>query len=71
MREQVQQLEGVLIVCILQSIVEEEGQQKFFIPRNIDKCSLVFGHSEAFHYCVAKTLKEKTQKTLTEYKLLL
>ena len=43
MRDQVQKLEGVLNVCVLQSVGEEEGEGKVTIPEDIKKC-LMFGH---------------------------
>ena len=33
---------------ILQSAVEDEGEQTVTIPKNINKCSLVFSHPEVF-----------------------
>ena len=48
MRDQVQKLEGVLNVCVLQSVGEEEGEGKVTIPEDIKKCCLMFGHSEVF-----------------------
>ena len=50
MRAQVQKLEGVLNVCILQSVGEEEGEGKATIPEDIKKC-LMFGHPEVFVSC--------------------
>ena len=46
MRDQVQKLEGVLNVCVLQSVGEGEG--KVTIPEDIKKCCLMFGHPEVF-----------------------
>ena len=46
MRDQVQKLEGVLNVCVLQSVGEEEGEVT--IPEDIKKCCLMFGHPEVF-----------------------
>ena len=48
MRDQVQKLEGVLNVCVLQSVEEEEGEGKVTIPEDIKKCCLMFGHPEVF-----------------------
>ena len=48
MRDQVQKLEGVLNVCVLQSVGEEEGEGKVTIPEDIKKCCLMFGHPEVF-----------------------
>ena len=48
MRDQVQKLEGVLNVCVLQSVGEEEGEGKVTIPKDIKKCCLMFGHPEVF-----------------------
>ena len=50
MRDQVQKLEGVLNVCVLQSVGEEEGEGKVTIPEDIKKC-LMFGHPEVFVSC--------------------
>ena len=44
MRDQVQKLEGLLNVCVLQSVREEEGERKLTIPEDIKKCCLMFGH---------------------------
>ena len=61
MRDQVRKLEEFLTVCVLQSIVEDEGGHKVAVPKDLKKCSLVFGHPEVFVDCrnVAKVLKEK------------
>ena len=48
MRDQVQKLEGVLNVCVLQSVEEEEGEGKVTIPEDIKKCCLMFRHPEVF-----------------------
>ena len=54
-------LEAFLNICILQSIVEDEGEQKVTIPKNVNKCSLVFTHPEVYvdNKSVAKMLKRK------------
>ena len=61
MRDQLKKLEAFLNVCILQSAVEDEGEQKVTIPKNVNKCSLVFAHPEVFvnDKSVAKMLKRK------------
>ena len=61
MRDQVQKLEEFVNVCVLQSIVEDEGGHKVAVPKDLKKCSLVFGHPEVFVDCrnVAKVLKDK------------
>jgi ATP-dependent DNA helicase RecQ len=61
MRDQLKKLEAFLNVCILQSIVEDEGEQKATIPKNVNKCSLVFAHPEVYvdNKSVAKMLKRK------------
>ena len=48
-------------VCILQSAPEDEGEQKVTIPKNVNKCSLVFAYPEVFvdEKNVAKILKRK------------
>ena len=66
MRDQLKKLEEFLDVCILQSAVEDdhEGEQKVTIPKNVNKCSLVFAHPEVFvdDKNVAKMLKRKEFK---------
>jgi len=61
MRDQLKKLEAFLNVCIVQSAVEDEGEQKVTIPKNVNKCSLVFAHPEVFvdDKNVAKMLKRK------------
>lgn len=61
MREQVQKLQQFLNVCVLQSNVNEEGQDSVVIPQHLHKCSLLFGHPEVFVDCrnVRKLLKTK------------
>ena len=54
MRDQVQKLEGVLNVCVLQS-VGEEGEGKVTIPEDIKKC-LMFGHPEVFDLWTTRML---------------
>ena len=46
---------------ILQSAVEDEGEQTVTIPKNTNKCSLVFAHPEVFvdDKNVAKMFKRK------------
>ena len=48
MRDHVQTLEGVLNVCVLQSVGEGEGEGKVTILEDIKKCCLMFGHPEVF-----------------------
>ena len=48
MRDQLKKLEAFLNVCGLQSVPEDEGEQKVTIPKNVNKCSLVFAHPEVF-----------------------
>ena len=48
MRDQLKKLEAFLSVCILQSAPEDEGEQKVTIPKNVNKCSLVFAYPEVF-----------------------
>ena len=55
MRDQVQKLEGVLNVCVLQSVGEEEGEGKVTIPEDIKKC-LMFGHPEVFDLWTTRML---------------
>jgi len=61
LRDQLKKLEAFLNVYILQSAVEDEGEQKVTIPKNVNKCSLVFAHPEVFvdDKNVAKMLKRK------------
>ena len=42
-RDQLQKLKG----CVLQSTVEDE-EQKVMVPKDVNKCSLLFGHPEVF-----------------------
>jgi len=48
-------------MCILQSSVEDDGEQKVTIPKNVNKCSLDFAHPEVFvdDSNVARRLKRK------------
>ena len=48
MRYQLKKLEAFLNVCGLQSVPEDEGEQKVTIPKHVNKCSLVFAHPEVF-----------------------
>ena len=61
MRDQLKKLEAFIDVYILQSANEDEGEQKVTIPKNVNKCSLVFAHPEVFvnDRSVAKMLKRK------------
>ena len=60
-RHQLKKLEAFLNVCILQSAPKDEGKQKVTIPKNVNKCCLVFAHPEVFvdDKNVAKMLKRK------------
>ena len=42
-RDQLQKLKDCVNVCVLQSTVEDE-EQKVTIPKDVNKCSLLFGH---------------------------
>ena len=46
-RDQLQKLKGCVNVCVLQSTVEDE-EQKVTVPKDVNKCSLLFGHPEVF-----------------------
>ena len=46
-RDQFQKLKGCVSVCVLQSTVEDE-EQKVTVPKDVNKCSLLFGHPEVF-----------------------
>ena len=56
-RNHLQKLKGVN-VCVLQSTVEDE-EQKVTVPKDVNKCSLLFGHSEVLvgNKTVVKMLK--------------
>ena len=56
MRDQVQKLEGVLNVCVIQSVGEEEGEGKVNIPEDMKKRCLMFGHHEVFHSWTTRML---------------
>jgi len=60
-RDQLQKLKDTVNVCVLQSVVEEGGEQNVTIPKDVKNCSLLFGHPEAFvdNKSVAKMLKGK------------
>ena len=57
-RDQLQKLKGCVNVCVLQSTVEDE-EQKVTVPKDVNKCSVLFGHSEVFvgNKTVVKMLK--------------
>ena len=61
MKDQLKKLEGFLNVCVVQSVEDEEGENKVNLPQDVRKCSLLFGHPEVFvdHKNTAKMLKEK------------
>ena len=46
-RDQLQKFKGCVNVCVLQSTVEDE-EQKVMVPKDVNKCSLLFGHPEVF-----------------------
>ena len=48
MRDQLQKLKSFVNVCVLQSTVEEEGDHKVVMPKDVSECSLLFGHPEVF-----------------------
>ena len=48
MRDQLQKLKSFVNVCVLQSTVEDEGEHKVVMPKDVSKCSLLFGHPEVF-----------------------
>ena len=48
MRDQLQKLKSFVNVCVLQSTVEDEGEHKVVMPKDVRKCSLLFGHPEVF-----------------------
>ena len=62
MRDQLKKLEAFLSVCILQSAPKDEGEQKVTIPKNVNKCSLVFAYPEVFvdEKMSQKYLKERS-----------
>lgn len=58
---QLQKFKDFVNVCALQSVVEDEEQQKITIPKYVKNCSLLFAHSEVFvnNTTEAKVLKER------------
>ena len=63
MRDQVEKLEGLLDVCIIQSVVEE-GNKKVTILKNARECCLLFGHPEVFVDCSNVRLGKSTVQAL-------
>ena len=61
-RDQFQKLKGCMNVCIKKKksrIVEVEGEQKVTVPKDVNKCSLLFGHPKVSvdNKTLAKMLK--------------
>ncbi|XP_078363686.1 uncharacterized protein LOC144647866 [Oculina patagonica] len=48
MQDQVEKLQQKLNVCVLQSAEDDAESQNIKIPKNLQQCSIVFGHPEVF-----------------------
>ena len=56
-RDQLQKFKDCVNVCVLQSIMEDDGEHiKVTIPQDVNKCSLLFRHPNK---TVAKLFKRK------------
>ena len=61
-RDQLQKFKDCVNVCVLQSIMEDDGEHiKVTIPQDVNKCSLLFRHPEVFvdNKTVVKLFKRK------------
>ena len=48
-RDQLQKLKGCVNVCVLnKKILEDEGEQKVTVTKDVNNCSLLLGHPEVF-----------------------
>ena len=47
MRDQVQKLQEFINMCVIQSSEEEEGETNA-VPKQVNNCSLLFGHPVVF-----------------------